>query len=427
MKISEICDINANTVNRKKDRIIQYLDTANLTDGVIDKLQTMQLFDAPSRAQRVIRKNTILYSVVRPALKHYGIIKENAFDIIASTGFATLDIKEKVGVDPDYLYYALTRSSITERLQSIAENSTSSYPSITPADIGNIEITFPHIDEQKRIAKLLSTLDKKISVNQAINHNLEEQIQQLFRYWFLQFEFPDEDGLPYKANGGSFVWNEALKKEIPSIFTPEKLSSFIRKHNTGDWGDELPSDDSIKVGCIRGADIIRLNNIPQRYIKGNNRNKLLNEWDLVIEVSGGSPTQATGRSALITPGVIKRNGGTITCSNFCHAFSFEDINKAPYFSFVWKTFYESGAMFNFEGKTSGIKNFMTDSFLTNMWFDIPDKLAKVFFDKVYPTINEIDRRISENDALQIQRNYLLPLLISGKVSVSSLNYDLSDD
>ena len=215
------------------------------------------------------------------------------------------------------------------------------------------------------------------------------------------------------------VWNEDLQINIPQDWNICRLNDFIGKNNTGDWGADEPSKNSIKVGCIRGADIVKLNDLPKRHIKSSNTAKLLSNWDIVIEVSGGSPTQATGRSAYITPGVIERNGGSITCSNFCHAFSFKDIDDSAYFYFVWRMFYENNIMFNFEGKTSGIKNFMTEVFLANKWLKPPKSIVSKFFDAVKEMYAKIDSNIAENNNLIKQRDELLPLLMNGQVSVNS--------
>ena len=220
------------------------------------------------------------------------------------------------------------------------------------------------------------------------------------------------------------VWNDELQMDIPEAWNVCRLSEFICKNNTGDWGaDEYSAKTPIEVGCVRGADIVKLNGLPKRYIKESNKTKLLSEWDVVIEVSGGSPVQATGRSAFITPGVIKRNGGKLTCSNFCHAFSFSDFRYSSYFIYVWKMFYDNNIMFNYEGKTSGIKNFMTESFLANKWVKVPEEIAYIFFNRVKELYAKIDANIEENNYLIKQRDELLPLLMNGQVS---LNSDLSN-
>ena len=243
--------------------------------------------------------------------------------------------------------------------------------------------------------------------------------RQLYDYWFVQFDFPNEEGKPYKSSGGKMVYNPILKREIPEGWEIVTLSSYISKNNTGDWGKDEYFEKCIQVGCVRGADIVTLCNLPTRYIK-NNPSKLLQPLDLVIEISGGSPTQATGRSAFITEGVINRNGGAISCSNFCHAFTMKNIKKAPYFFYLWRTFYENDIMFNYEGKTSGLKNFMTDTFLANVWYDVPDNLTNIFYEKIIAIFTQIDNNIAENLSLTKQRDELLPLLMNGQV-----NFDLS--
>ena len=256
-----------------------------------------------------------------------------------------------------------------------------------------------------------------------INDNLEAMAKQLYDYWFVQFDFPNEEGKPYKSNGGVMVWNEDLHMSIPCTWNTCLLSDYIGSNNTGDWGfDEPAKKRSIKVGCIRGADIVKLNDLPIRYIKDNNTSKLLSAWDIVIEVSGGSPTQATGRSAFVTPGVLKRDGGNLTCSNFCHAFTMKDYKASAYFYFMWRMFYDNNNMFNFEGKTSGIKNFMTDTFLANKWLDVPTALLDLFFERVKVIYEQIDNNIEEINALTKQRDELLPLLMNGQATV---NYHLS--
>ena len=283
----------------------------------------------------------------------------------------------------------------------------------------SMPLLLPSLEEQEVIGDFFSSIDRKIALNRAINQNLEALAKQLYDYWFVQFDFPNEEGKPYKSSGGTMTFCKELQLDIPQNWSVCRLSVFINKNNTGDWGADNRSDDSIEIGCIRGADIIKLNGLPRRYIKLKNKTKLLTEWDVVIEVSGGSPVQATGRSALITPGVIKRNGGKITCSNFCHAFSFKDASESAYFFFMWRMFYDNDIMFNYEGKTSGIKNFMTETFLANKWVKAPTELIHKFFDIVKDIYSKIDTNIAENNGLIKQRDELLPLLMNGQVSLNS--------
>lgn len=321
-------------------------------------------------------------------------------------------------IDPTFCYYLISSRFVRNQLSAAAQQTKIRHTS--PDKIKACTVWIPELDEQITIGRLLASLDDKIHLNKQINDNLEAMAKQLYEYWFVQFDFPNEEGKPYKSNGGVMVWNEDLHMSIPCTWNTCLLSDYIGSNNTGDWGfDEPAKKRSIKVGCIRGADIVKLNDLPIRYIKDNNTSKLLSAWDIVIEVSGGSPTQATGRSAFVTPGVLKRNGGNLTCSNFCHAFTMKDYKASAYFYFMWRMFYDNNNMFNFEGKTSGIKNFMTDTFLANKWLDVPTALLDLFFERVKVIYEQIDNNIEEINALTKQRDELLPLLMNGQASVNS--------
>ena len=226
-KISEVCDINSFNLSKNDNlNAINYLDTANLNVGNVDELQYMEVGKdkIPSRAKRIVRKNDILISTVRPNQKHYGIIKNVAKNMVASTGFAVLTPKEDK-VDPGYIYNYLIQDHITTYLHSIAESSTSTYPSIKPSVIGDLEVDLPPLEEQKAIAHILSTLDDKIEVNNQINKTLENMAQAIFKQWFVDFEFPNEDGEPYKPSGGEMVETELGM--IPKGWEVVKLNSVV--------------------------------------------------------------------------------------------------------------------------------------------------------------------------------------------------------
>lgn len=151
-----------------------------------------------------------------------------------------------------------------------------------------------------------------------------------------------------------------------------KLFSLIEELVTGDWGNENYSEEMPnEVYCIRGADIVSINkhdfsNIPKRYISDNSlKIKDLRVGDIVIEKSGGSPTQSTGRVVYVSDDLLKEKGDLV-CSNFCTAFR---VKKGwnPYFIYqYWQFLYCANVFFNFEGKTSGIKNLQLDAVLTSI-------------------------------------------------------------
>ena len=288
-------------------------------------------------------------------------------------------------------------------------------------DLRNTEILIPEdISEQKRIAKVLSNIDRKISINREINRNLEELAKQIYDYWFVQFDFPNEEGKPYKSSGGKMVYNELLKREIPEGWEVRRISLQIKENIGGDWGKEAPEGNyQLKVSCCRGADLVSMTDLPTRYILNSNYYKLLEEDDMIVEISGGSPTQATGRCVLISKEILNSFNNKLICSNFCQALSISDKDYVSYFYYMWKMFYNSDVFFNFEGKTSGIKNFQYDTFVAEKWYFPPKDLAKKFKEIVSQNYIKKCALDQENKHLAALRDELLPLLMNGQVTLNS--------
>ena len=193
---------------------INYIDTASVLDGKIKNIQKL-LTDFPSRAQRIVHQNDILISSVRPNLKHNCFVEESLENMIASTGFILIRAKNKEKIDNRFLYYFLTSPSIVKHYCSIAENSQSSFPSFNKEVIENLHIPDFSQNIQRSISNILGSLDKKIEINQKKIAELETLAKLIYDYWFVQFDFPDENGKPYKSSGGKMVYNETLKREIP--------------------------------------------------------------------------------------------------------------------------------------------------------------------------------------------------------------------
>ena len=375
------------------------------------------------RSEFLMKKGDIITPLTEQAIGLLGstaIIPESG-KYIQSQDIAKIVCKEDL-LDKDFAFYLISSTIVKQQLSAAAQQTKIRHTS--PDKIKDCIVWIPKLTEQKCIGKLLRTLDSKIELNRAINQNLEAMAKQLYDYWFVQFDFPDENGRPYKSSGGEMVWNDKLKREIPKGWKDITFNSFINKNKAGDWGDDIPKDGTIKVGCVRGADIIKLNDVPTRYITSKHSDRLLEDGDIVIEVSGGSPIQATGRVALITNGVIERNEGALVCSNFCQSFSMKKRVFSEYFYYLWKKLYDNDNMFNFEGKTSGIKNFQTEVFLANHWFEVPKQLIETFHAVVSQYHLMIDQNIAESNNLIKLRDELLPLLMNGQISVNS---DLSDD
>ena len=175
IRLGDICKTNKNSYYPKDNwKFVNYLDTGSLTENKITELQYIntKTDKMPSRARRKVIKNSILYSTVRPNQLHYGIIKEPVDNLLASTGFTVIDVDTNKAI-PEFIYYLLIQNNTTEQLQAIAEQSVSTYPSIKPSDIENLEFKLPNLIIQSKIVSILDTIDRKICQNEKINNNLE--------------------------------------------------------------------------------------------------------------------------------------------------------------------------------------------------------------------------------------------------------------
>ena len=393
-----------------------------LSKGVFnrDKLGYADIDDPTQYENYILEDNDLLMSHInsKEFVGRTVIYKKQGNECIIH-GMNLLRIKTNARLlDSEFAYYFFQTDTIKRYLYNLRKDAIGQ-SSIAISDIKNMIVSVPNISVQKEIAFALRSYDCKIALNRAINQNLEKMAKQLYDYWFVQFDFPNEEGKPYKSSGGAMVWNEKLKREIPKGWKDITLNAFIDKNKGGDWGYDTSKDGTIKVGCVRGADIIKLNDVPTRHITSKHSDRLLEDGDIVIEISGGSPVQATGRVALITKGVIERNGGALVCSNFCQSFSMKKRVLSEYFYYLWQSLYDNDNMFNFEGKTSGIKNFQADVFLANHWFEAQERLIEKFHAIVSQYHSMIDQNIIENNNLTKQRDELLPLLMNGQVSVNS--------
>ncbi|MDP1635667.1 MAG: hypothetical protein Q8L69_13420, partial [Gallionellaceae bacterium] len=244
-------------------------------------------------------------------------------------------------------------------------------------------------------------------------------------YWFVQFDFPDANGKPYRASGGKMTYNPTLKREIPVGWESGPLSEWIASDKTGDWGkDSKEGNYTLQVDCIRGTDINGLNGAgrvaaPTRFILEKNKGKTLAPFDFVIEISGGSPTQSTGRMAFILTETTKRFTRPIICSNFCKAISLRDNEYFFNFAYEWQSAYDNKILFGWEGKTSGIKNLLFDAFVSKYFVcKPPQKCAQQFFKFVSPLQIKKQKSLQENEGLEALRDWLLPLLMNGQVTVA---------
>jgi len=224
--IGDIVEINSESLKKGHSlTVIEYLDTSSVTENNFDNTEILDARNAPSRAKRMVQDQDIVISTVRPNLKHYGFIENPKSNLIVSTGFAVIRCKTEL-VEPRYMYYFLSLTSTTNYLSTIADGSTSTYPSIKPSVISELNISLPALPTQKKIAHILSTLDDKIELNRKMNQTLEEMAQALFKSWFVDFD-------PVHARVGCKTDDElesaakeiGISKEVLELFPREFVES----------------------------------------------------------------------------------------------------------------------------------------------------------------------------------------------------------
>lgn len=432
VRLSELIKSVSITHKFDKEELV-FLNTSDVLEGKILINHYSKVSELKGQAKKTIKNGDILYSEIRPKNKRYAYVKEisNVEDYVVSTKLMVLRNNSKL-LDTDYLYHFLTNEYTINYLQKRAENRIGSFPQITFDVLKTLQIWLPDNSVQKSIAKVLSDLVNKIELNNRINHELEAMAKTLYDYWFVQFDFPNEQGKPYKSSGGNMVYNAELKREIPEGWEVKTLAKWIKNDKSGDWGKETEEGNyQLKVSCVRGADLNGLNGNgelkpPTRFILENNSNKLLENHDLIVEISGGSPTQSTGRLAFINEETLQRFPNPLICSNFCKALTLKEEKYLYNFVYQWNRIYDNGVLFGWEGKTSGIKNLLFESFVTNHKEVYPkSEIVEKFYDFVKPIHSQKQKNLIQNQQLTELRDWLLPMLMNGQVTVKEAEERLS--
>jgi type I restriction enzyme, S subunit len=173
VRLGDYVKTNENSITSSyKNKVIRYLDTGSLNSGLIGELQLIPLSEAPSRARRLVKHNDILISTVRPDQKHFGLIKNPTQNLVVSTGFCVITC---TSLPTHFVYYFLTNEEMTAYLHSIAEGSTSTYPSLKPSDIEALEFPLPTKERLNKFEAFASNCWSKISTNQTQIRTLTAQ------------------------------------------------------------------------------------------------------------------------------------------------------------------------------------------------------------------------------------------------------------
>ena len=223
-KLSNVSSYVTEKISVDSIDISEYITTDNLLQNKRGRVIAEKL---PTQKVTKFKQDDILIANIRPYLK-----KIWQADIDGGASSDVLVVRPNDVIDNNFLYYALTQDSFFEYVMKGSKGT--KMPRGDKSQIMNFVIPDLEIGEQIKIGKLLKSIDQKIQINNQINKELEAMAKTLYDYWFVQFDFPDQNGKPYKSSGGKMVYNPELKREIPEGWGVEKLSHFLTIKNGKD-------------------------------------------------------------------------------------------------------------------------------------------------------------------------------------------------
>ena len=291
-------------------------------------------------------------------------------------------------VDGKYLNAFMHTQYIQKYFENNASGSGQRY-TLSNDTISNIPVLLPPMEVQRTIGKLLADLDRKIELNRQINDNLEAMAKQLYDYWFVQFDFPNEEGKPYKSSGGAIVYNEKLKREIPQGWDVVNYMSLFGIGN----GQTIPQTNG-KIPAYGGNGVVKM-----------------------IAEANYSPCVIIGR--------VGANCGSIHYSKVPCWVSDNAIAVCP-LNINWLPFvYYSLSLYDLSKNKGGSSQpLITHATLKNLFFPFSNATIDKYANIANAIHQMIHKRQNETVTLTKQRDELLPLLMNGQASV---NYHLSDD
>ncbi|MBU2948052.1 restriction endonuclease subunit S [Zobellia uliginosa] len=261
--------------------------------------------------------------------------------------------------------------------------------------IKSIPLHLPELKVQKQIAKVLSDLDAKIEVNNKINQELEALAKTIYDYWFVQFDFPDQNGKPYRSSGGKMVYNEALKREIPEGWEVEELESYADFKNGKGMKKELLSENG------------------EYPVFGSNG-------------TVGKTDKTLFDNPVIAIGRVGANYGEVHYSlNPCwitdNAVTSQPIKE----EYLWWLLLTLKGI-NYSNIAGGsAQPLITQGKLKALNFAIPScNLFDDFHHKINPIYLKINNLFKENQKLSELCDWLLPMLMNGQVTVGEVEQEL---
>ena len=316
-------------------------------------------------------------------------------------------------LDRNFCYYLLPSKIVKQQLAAGAQQTKIRHT--TPDRIKDLTVFIPDLANQKAIGLLLHDIDRKIALNREINRNLEAMARQLYDYWFVQFDFPDENGKPYKSSGGKMVWNEKIKREIPEGWKIVSLPTIATFTNGLACQKFRPKSEDEKLSVIKIREM---------------RDGITSESEWVaadipdaVKVYDGDILFSWSASLE----VMIWTGGEGGLNQ--HIFKVEPKSYYPK-AFVYIQILDYISVF--KGIAEARKTTMghiTQDHLNQSQIVIPasKSILQAFENTISPIVNLFVKLSQQSKQLMRQRDKLLPLLMNGQVSVMprEINCDLS--
>lgn len=372
--ICQLCDSVSETYKGNASEVV-LINTSDVLDGKCLNHEYVPNKKLKGQFKKTFRKGDILYSEIRPANKRFCFVDFEPKDYIASTKLMVLRAHEDV--DPQYLYQILRSNDTLAQLQMLAESRSGTFPQITYSELSNIMVSLPSQKAQKNIVSILSSLDRKIELNNKINADLEEMAQAIFKNWFVDFE-------PFK--NGKFVDSElGMIPEGWKVGTLGELCNFKR-------GKNLLTKNAIDEGVPVVAGGLE----PSCY------HNAANTGAPVITVSGSGANAGFMRMYHVPVWASDCSFIDISCENFYFVYCFLKVNSK-----LLK-----------HAQTGAVQPHVKPSDIHDFELVIPDKESIYEFqDKVKPFFDKIAAIQKENSRLSLLRDTLLPRLMSGELEV----------
>ena len=294
-----------------------------------------------------------------------------------------------------YLYHCLnTKEKYRDMLRRAG---VTTIPDLNHFMFLDMEIPVPKKQNQIEIAKTLDTLDSKIELNNRINAELEAMAKTLYDYWFVQFDFPDKNGKPYKSSGGTLVWNEELKREIPEGWEVKDLGEIINIF------------DSKRIPLSRGEREKKVGNIP--YYGATSVMGYVDEYifddDYVLIAEDGSVMDEKGFP------IVQFIWGKTWVNNHAHVIQAKNVINNEYIFYLVKTISVIQIM------SGSIQLKINQENLKRVKVCVPDEnTLKKFASFAIPVRKQLINAIEENQKLTELRDWLLPMLMNGQVKAA---------